>query len=139
MGIGKLDKPCIGEPCNGCGLCCRIVVCMNGAYVQGLVNRLGETAPGPCPALTQKHDGSWTCGVVMNPKKYLKHRPYPADVLSRNFAHLIGAGTGCDELGYDDNPEEEVALTKIVEETKNDLTWIKKSKIALKVIHGIEV
>lgn len=82
-----LDKPPIGAPCNGCGICCKIVVCMNGAFVQGLVNTFGDTVPGPCPALVKRVDGSHSCGIVMNPKKYLKHRPYPADVM--NFGKMI--------------------------------------------------
>lgn len=133
-----LTKPLIGEPCNGCGLCCKLFVCMNGAFVQKLVSHLGETIPGPCPALMQKNDGSYGCGIISNPKKYLKNRPYPADVLSRNFAHLIGAGRGCDELYENDTEDESIKLNNILEQVKQDDNWIKKSKIAIKVIHGIE-
>ncbi len=38
-----MEKPKIGEPCNGCGICCRTRVCYNGAYIQRLVKELGET------------------------------------------------------------------------------------------------
>lgn len=136
---GDIIKPKIGHPCNGCGLCCKMRVCYNGAFVQGLVKELGQTVDGPCPALTKRVDGSYACGIVLNPKKYLKHRPYPADVLSRNFANLIGAGTGCDDLGHGDiDPSEEEAMNKMIEQTKNDPDWVKKTKIALKVIYGYE-
>ena len=49
MGV-NLDKPKVGQPCNGCGLCCQIQVCRNGAYILGLVDELGgnSTRPLPC-------------------------------------------------------------------------------------------
>lgn len=134
----KLPKPKIGEPCNGCGLCCSVQVCRNGAFVLGLVDELGDTVAGPCPAIVHKTDGRMTCGVVENPNKYLKHRPYPAKVLSNNFARLIGAGNGCDELYEDDTKEQEELMEEIINERLNDKDYIKNAKLAIKVIHGIE-
>lgn len=132
-----IEKPKIGEPCNYCGLCCQIQVCKNGAYVQKLVSSLGETVPGPCPALVEKHDGTYRCGIVENPNKYIKGSKYPAKVLSKHFANLIGAGAGCDEIGYDEDPEEEIKLDNMVEVLAQDENWIKKTKQSLKIIHGI--
>lgn len=134
----ELTKPAIGEPCNGCGLCCKVQVCRNGAYVLGLVDILGDTVPGPCPALISKNDGSFTCGVVDNPHKYIKNRKnYTAKALSNNFKILIGAGTGCDELFENDTEEEEAKLDKIMEAKKNNPTWISNARRAIKVIHNI--
>lgn len=137
MDANSLKKPLIGEPCNGCGLCCQIRVCYNGAFVQGLVSKLGETVDGPCPAMVQRKDGSFGCGVYLHPKKYIK-RPYPEAVLQRNFGHLIGAGTGCDELGMNEDADQEMKLMNMIDEIKNDPVWVKKTKIALKVIHDIK-
>ncbi len=134
----ELPKPPIGHACNGCGICCKTVVCYNGAFVQKLVSQLGETVPGPCPALTQRKDGSYACGIVLTPNKYLKHRPYPEEVLRRNFKILIGADTGCDELCNNEDAAEELKLMQIIEEIKNEPEWNRKVKIALKVVHGIE-
>ena len=132
-----IEKPKIGEPCNGCGICCKIQVCMNGAFVQGLVRELGETVKGECPALVKNNDNTYSCGVIINPNKYIKHSKYPASVLSKNFAQLVGAGTGCDELGDNPTIDEEEKLDKVIEVIHNDPEWLRKSKIALKVIHGI--
>ena len=80
-----IDKPKVGAPCNDCGLCCQIQICRNGAFVLGLVEQLGETVSGLCPALIIKEDKSTRCGIVLNPKKYIKNSKYPAKVLSKHF------------------------------------------------------
>lgn len=135
MGV-NLEKPKVGELCNGCGLCCQIQVCRNGAYVLGLVDQLGETVPGPCPALTE-YQGKLQCGVVLKPEKYLKDRPYPNKVLSRNFAFMIGAGNGCDEIGYDTDPEEDRKLKEMYEGFLKDEELMAKYQRAMKVVHGL--
>lgn len=133
-----MEKPKIGHPCNGCGICCRAQVCMNGAYVLGLVRHLGDTMPVPCPAMVIDDDGRVQCGIVLNPKKYIEGSKYPADVLSRNFAFLIGAGRGCDELGEEEDYEEEEKLAKLEETLTSDDEFKRKARIAVKVVHGIK-
>jgi hypothetical protein len=130
-----MKKPLIGETCNGCGICCMSQPCRNGAYVLGLVTHLGETVSGRCPALVQGGDGAYRCGIVLNPPKYIKKSKYPAAVLSRNFAFLIGAGNGCDELLDNDTPEQEVALEKKIATLQQDAEWLRRAKIAINVIH----
>lgn len=132
-----LPKPKIGEPCNGCGLCCAEKVCMNGAYVLKLVDKLGDTIAGPCPALVAKKDGSYGCGIVETPKKYIKDSKYPKEVLSKNFSFMIGSGRGCDHLLKNDHFMEMARLQRIIGESLADLQWQKKCDIANKVIHGI--
>ena len=132
-----IEKPKIGEACNGCGVCCKIQVCMNGAFVQGLVRKLGETVKGPCPALVAKMDGTFSCGIIENPNRFIKGSKYPAAVLSKHFAFVIGAGTGCDELGEEQNEAEEMKLDKMIEQTKNDPEWRRRAQLAIKVIHGL--
>lgn len=132
-----LEKPKIGLPCNNCGLCCQIQVCRNGAFILNLVENLGDTVPGPCPALVSKSDGTFRCGVVENPNKYIKNRPYPAKVLSKHFANLIGSGLGCDELGYDEDPDEDLKLRNMLEVCSQDEEFVKRMKMSLRVVHGI--
>lgn len=132
-----LPKPKIGEACNGCGLCCMIQVCRNGAFVQGLVKTLGDTIAGPCPALVDNKNGTYSCGVVVNPQKYFKKSKYRPEVLSREFAKLIGAGQGCDEIGYDEDPEEDEKLHHMYETSLKDPDTIKMYKNALRIIHGV--
>lgn len=103
-----MDKPPIGEPCNGCGLCCRITVCGAGSYAMGLVDGWGQRAPGPCPALVREGAG-WACGVVRRPKDWIKGGGGVMP-LREAMMVMIGAGAGCDEAG--DEPDES-ALPKM--------------------------
>lgn len=59
-----LNKPRFGEPCNGCGECCRVAACH--LSVQMLNSRVA-----PCIAL-EIHDGKFRCGVVERPHYYLE-------------------------------------------------------------------
>jgi hypothetical protein len=102
-------KPEIGEPCNGCGLCCRIRVCGTGSFALGLVERYGERVDGPCPALEQQ-GVSFTCGLVARPKYYMPANPRGVTVLREAVKLMIGAGAGCDEAG--DEPDD-IATPKI--------------------------
>lgn len=108
------DKPAIGEPCNGCGLCCRIRVCGAGSHALGLVERYGERVDGPCPALMPDGNG-WACGLVKRPKDYIDS-PRGVTMLRDAVKILIGAGAGCDEA--DDEPDETAApkLRKLQED-----------------------
>ena len=83
-----MKKQNIGEPCNGCGTCCNAQVCMNGAYVIGLVKNLGDKVSGACPAIVRSPNGNIRCGILLNPNKYIKKSKYPAKILSKYFGHL---------------------------------------------------
>ena len=131
-----LSKPLIGQPCNHCGMCCKLQVCRNGAYILGLVSNLGDTVPGPCPAVVSKPGGQWVCGIALTPNRYIK-RPYPAAVLTRHFKNLIGSGLGCDELGENPTTEQEHALTQRLDCLTADTEFIKKVQQSAKIIHGI--
>lgn len=136
----RINKPKVGDKCNGCGLCCQIEVCSAGSYIQKLVSNYGDRVDGPCPALTKRNDGTFACGIVLNPKKYIKNRPYTEAVLSKNFSLLIGANTVCDEIGDDENYHDgdSQRLDSLVEIMNADIEWKRKIKIALKVIYGFE-
>lgn len=133
----RLEKPKIGQPCNGCGLCCMIQVCRNGALVQGLIKHPhDDPVEGPCPALVTNSDGSYSCGVVKDPKKYIRKSPYREDVLRREFSLLIGAGTGCDDIGYDTDPQEVKKLDDLHRADTSDPERMERIKMALKIVHN---
>lgn len=100
--ISSLPKPPIGDPCNGCGLCCRMRVCSMGSFALGLVERFGDRTDGPCPALTEQ-DGRFVCGLVARPKDWLPSHPKSVTALREAAKVLLGAGVGCDEAG--DEPD----------------------------------
>lgn len=134
-----LNKPKIGHPCNGCGLCCKLMVCASGAFVQGLVEKYGDTIPGPCPALKSKADGSYSCGIVDNPKKYFPNNKYQEKVLSENFAIAIGAGIGCDELIENDTQEEVDRLNLIIGDLFENPDLYEKINTAMVVLYGFSI
>lgn len=78
-------KPSVGEPCNGCGVCCLAEPCPAGMVASG-------SWRGPCRMLRwDVQDRRYRCGLV------------DADATStwarwRSAAarRWIGAGTGCD-------------------------------------------
>lgn len=129
MGSVKLPKPKIGEPCNGCGICCHIQICNTGAFLLRKTKYFGEkTIKGKCPALIQNDDNTFSCGFVVKPSKFIKSK-YRNKVISRTVSFLIGAGTGCDSLGYDENNEEESQkLDAMMRKTAKDPIWIEAAK-----------
>ena len=130
-----MEKPKIGEPCIGCGLCCLTQVCMNGSYVLGLVDRLGDYAEGRCPALKESPSGRYVCDIILNPNKYIKNKSLTAKTKSRYFAFLIGAGNGCDNLHEVDTEEEEDKLSIMLEAKKQDAEWLEKAQRIMSKIH----
>jgi hypothetical protein len=79
-------KPAIGEPCNGCGVCCAAETCPAGRILFLKRN-------GPCPALEWQKN-FYRCGLLTKPARYL--RWLPESLASRIFARWIAAGTRCD-------------------------------------------
>lgn len=114
-----------------------IQVCRNGAFVQGLVKTLGDTVKGPCPALTSLPDGTYSCGVVLNPKKYIRKSKYRENVLRREFSVLIGAGTGCDEVGENPGEEDFKKIDALYYAYLNDAEKIKRHTEAFRIVHGL--
>jgi hypothetical protein len=106
-----LKKPPVGAECNACGLCCRLIVCSTGSFALGLVDRWGERAAGPCPALNHHEDGRQTCGLVERPKDWMPDHPKSVTALREAVRLLIGSGAGCDEPD-DVEDQAEVALTR---------------------------
>lgn len=84
------DKPALGEPCNGCGVCCALETCPAG--------RLRfQRAAGPCPALAwSTTENRYHCGLLTQPGHYLWVPPALQGFASRCLARWIAAGQGCD-------------------------------------------
>lgn len=101
IAVVQLDKPAFGNPCNGCGTCCIEEVCSLGRELGDDVN---------CKALTHFPDGSFGCGLIIDPYQHL-----PEDrltfwreldqmanfqtgekALKQHYADMLGAGKGCD-------------------------------------------
>lgn len=130
-----LPKPRVGEPCNGCGLCCHIQLCNTGAFLLKKSKVFGaKVVKGKCPALMDNEDGSFSCGLIKNPKKYIRSK-FKAEVISRTVATLIGAGGGCDELGLDPDPIEELDLEIMIGELTQDEAWREKATKAVELLH----
>lgn len=88
---GAPPKPCLGAPCNGCGVCCTAETCPLGRLVFLKVR-------GPCPALEWDPQLSrYHCGLADNPERYLAWLPCPLRGLARPIAlRWIASGIGCD-------------------------------------------
>lgn len=88
-------KPALGEPCNGCGVCCLAEPCPLGML-------LSARRRGACAAL--RWDGAacrYVCGAVSEPAAVLPRLLQPlgrvaAPLLARLARRWIAAGTGCD-------------------------------------------
>lgn len=83
------DKPPYGSPCNGCGLCCSLELCLAGKLVYGL------DRPAPCPGLKITPDGARTyCSLVAAEAEAN---------LDQVLVNLLGIGFGC-SMSDDDTP-----------------------------------
>jgi hypothetical protein len=84
-------KPKLGDPCNGCGLCCAAETCPVGRIVFRQIQ-------GPCPALIWDPTAKrYWCGLVRAPSAYLIWLPKAwAERLAPVFARWIAADEACD-------------------------------------------
>lgn len=88
--IDAPGKPAIGQPCNGCGVCCALETCPI-AMLRFLRRR------GPCPALIWRPERSrYVCDLLEQPGQYLPLLPASHDWARRILARGIAAGQGCD-------------------------------------------
>lgn len=90
--LDAMQKPKLGEPCNGCGHCCKTEACKLS------VDFLKSTVT-PCIALEHAYGRYW-CGLVKNPSKHLGLQDWAqefADIeLAPKFAFVLRLGLGCD-------------------------------------------
>lgn len=93
------NKPALGEPCNGCGVCCLVEPCPLGVV-------LSRRRTGACDALRwQVSARVYRCGVITEPEAVLRQAlprwlqwltPALASLLWRLARRWIAAGKGCD-------------------------------------------
>lgn len=130
-----LAKPYVGQPCNGCGLCCHIQLCNTGAFLLKKSPTFGEkTIKGKCPALLSKPEGRFTCGLIESPERFIKST-YRPEIISKTVATLVGSGTGCDELGFSEDAMEEFIMDEIMEKLKNNPIWVMEIRAAHALLH----
>lgn len=121
--ILSLDKPKQGDPCNGCGMCCLVQVCALGV-------ELGDSQA--CKALLHGSDGSYACGLVRNPYRYVApdiveafqkiDSFYPGEnrgeqMLKDMYAKELGAGRGCDSVDFEELDEEDQDFVRFLQTT----------------------
>lgn len=84
-------KPAMGQPCNGCGVCCAAEPCPVSLTL------LWPHA-APCRALTWDDDTKrYLCGMVSAPSQQLSWLPKRLDkIAGRLFKRWIAADTNCD-------------------------------------------
>nr|WP_297530408.1 hypothetical protein [uncultured Roseateles sp.] len=88
-------KPAVGDPCNGCGVCCLAEPCPLGMLVS-------LKREGACRALQWSGDGGrYQCGMLVHPSRYVGLRTLGPDglvnrLIRRYARRLIAAGIGCD-------------------------------------------
>lgn len=85
-----------GKPCNRCGACCRIEICVVGRSAFG--HPINDSIPGPCPALERNADGTHQCGLMTHPARYVPERAatFTEPTLAAAARFILGAGDGCD-------------------------------------------
>lgn len=100
--LGSIAKPAYGDPCNGCGGCCRAELCPLGHAVFG-----GELQR-ECPAIEM--DGPRViCGLVAHPMTYrmAKSLQHGMAAMSSAARAMIASGSGCDAKLADEPENEE--------------------------------
>lgn len=100
--VVHLDKPREGAACNHCGYCCIEEVCALG-------RELGDETV--CRALERRQDGSFRCGLVHDPYRYLPEdrlavwrridalepgAVHGETALKASYRDMLGVGQGCD-------------------------------------------
>lgn len=96
-------KPALGQPCNGCGVCCAAEPCPVSLA-------LLWTHQAPCQALVWHHETQrYLCSMVSEPARFLRWLPKRLNLpASRLFKRWIAAETACDadvELYESNQPE----------------------------------
>ncbi len=85
---GAPDKPAVGAPCNGCGVCCLAEPCPLGIVLSG-------RRTGACAALVfSAEEQRYRCGALREPERWAGKLGAP--LLGALARRWISAGSGCD-------------------------------------------
>lgn len=80
MKVELPQKPKLGMPCNGCGLCCAVELC-------GIAEMAFPGASAPCPALKISPDRKNTYCEIIATEKNFRMQPM--------IQNILGVGHGC--------------------------------------------
>ncbi len=85
------SKPPLGDPCNGCGICCLSEPCP-------LAHLLFRQTQGACKAVQwQPEQLRYTCGLLSDPDTFIPKLPWlPLRFKRWLIQRWIAAGKGCD-------------------------------------------
>jgi hypothetical protein len=88
---GAPAKPCWGEPCNGCGICCAAEPCPVGQL-------RFRRRRGSCPAQAWDAAASrYRCGLIVDPRRFIPGLPgFLHGLVAGLLRRQIAAGRGCD-------------------------------------------
>lgn len=103
----QLRPPAFGQPCNGCGWCCKLSLCEPARVL------LGSDANAPCPMLVDDGKRYW-CGLVIMEDKHPHARANPLIQIG------LGIGKGC-QADF-----RNVILTSILE----DQAWLHSTSLS---------
>lgn len=102
MTVALPDKPRFGTPCNGCGVCCSMEICIVGKLVF-------PDRPGPCPALRISKDRTRTyCNFAA---VEIENRMKPV------IQATLGINVGC-SMSDDDTTDEELRMLDALRDQK---------------------
>lgn len=85
------EKPALGAPCNGCGVCCALETCPAARL-------LFLQRHGPCRALEWNDaERRYHCGLLRHPEAHIGWLPAVLRGAAQHWAaRAIAAGIGCD-------------------------------------------
>lgn len=102
--VGILPKPVYGEPCNGCGVCCRTNLCLVALGV-GISRKITN-----CP-LQKIEGGRVRCGAFDLEAAFLKDNPHKHSIVG----DILGSGGGCDCLILGSKEDSILSVADIME------------------------
>ncbi|MFJ1424892.1 hypothetical protein ACILFS_01075 [Capnocytophaga canimorsus] len=102
------------------------------------VKYFGEkSVQGPCPAMMPEGDG-YVCGLIKNPIKFIGKSKFRSEVIAKNVAVMIGAGNGCDDIGYnEDDFEENEKLSEMISKIRANPEYMANLQKSYEMIQKI--